>query len=81
VVSFVPVAFRSAYSHHINSTFFGNVAVSPEEIRGFNVSLSIVRIVKSRTLRWHWHLIRWGDKKWALNFGGETSWKISHWKA
>ena len=43
-----------------------------EELNDLYSSLNIVRVIKSRRMRWAGHVARWGDRKGYTGFGGET---------
>ena len=33
---------------------------------------NIVRMIKSRRMRWGWHVVLWGEERRIQDFGGET---------
>jgi hypothetical protein len=43
-----------------------------EELNNLYSSLSIVRVIQSRRMRWAGHVARMGEKRHIQSFGGET---------
>ena len=43
-----------------------------EELSDLYCSLNIVRVIKSRRMRWVGHVARMGEKRHVHGFGGET---------
>ena len=43
-----------------------------EELTGLYSSPNIVRVIKSRRMRWAWHVARMGRRGALQGFGGET---------
>ena len=59
--------FRAREITNIFSVFFYLV-----QLNDLYFSTIIVRVIKSRGMRWAWHVALWGEERLRQCFGGET---------
>jgi hypothetical protein len=43
-----------------------------EELYALYSSPNIIRVIKSRIMKWVWHVVLWRQERYIQGFGGET---------
>jgi hypothetical protein len=61
-----------------NSGFLEGTALQCPELRDLYSSPSIIRIIKSRRMRWAGHVARMGEKRNAYRLLWESQWERDH---